>query len=80
MRIQQRMHEWASLTPEQRVQARERYKQLRKLPPEKRDQLHQRWQEYQRLPEEKRQSLREQRLPGPADPNPRKPGDQTSPR
>jgi hypothetical protein len=68
------------LTPEQRAQARERYKQLKKLPPEKREQLHQRWQEYQRLPEEKRQRLREKRGPGPPDTRGGKPADQPSSR
>jgi hypothetical protein len=55
------MREWASLTPEQRTQARERYKQLKQLPPEKHHELHQRWHEYQQLPEEQRQKLREGR-------------------
>ena len=42
------MQAWAKLTPEQRRQARETYKQLAKTPPAKREQLRERWTEYQR--------------------------------
>ena len=59
-RIQQRMVEWAALSPEGRAKARERY---RKLPPGQRRDLRQRWEEYQQLPEDQRKKLREGAAP-----------------
>jgi Protein of unknown function (DUF3106) len=56
-RIQRRMQTWAKLSPEQRRQARETYKQIVKAPPEKRSKLRQQWAEYQALPERERDSL-----------------------
>ncbi len=47
-RVQRRMQAWAQLTPAQRRQARETYKQLAKQPPETREKLRERWAEYQR--------------------------------
>jgi hypothetical protein len=47
-RIQRRMQLWTKLTPEQRRQARETYKQLAKQPPQKQKGLRERWAEYQR--------------------------------
>jgi len=47
-RVQKRMVEWASLTPEQRRAARERYQQIRRLPTEKRRQIYRQWRAYQR--------------------------------
>jgi hypothetical protein len=55
--VQRRMQTWAKLTPEQRRQARETYKQLAKTPPAKRDRLRQQWAEYQQLPPQERESL-----------------------
>jgi len=56
-RVQKRMQAWASLSPEQRRQARETYKQLAKSPrPANRD-LRQAWAEYQALPPHERESL-----------------------
>ena len=49
-RVQRRMQRWAKLTPEQRRQARETYKQIAKVPPDKRDNLREQWAEYQALP------------------------------
>ncbi len=46
-RLQAQMKEWASLTPEQRRVAREKYKTIKKLPPEKRQQVQAQWQQYQ---------------------------------
>ena len=46
-RLQQRMHEWAKLSPAERRVARERYQTLKKLPPDKRAEVIQRWQEEQ---------------------------------
>jgi hypothetical protein len=56
-RVQRRMQYWAKLTPEQRRQARETYKQLVKVPPEKRGKLREQWAEYQQLPPQERESL-----------------------
>jgi hypothetical protein len=57
-RVQRRMQAWARLTPEQRRQARENYKQLAKAqrPAPKKD-LRQAWAEYQALSPQERQSL-----------------------
>jgi len=57
-RVQRRMQVWARLTPEQRRQARENYKQLAKSqkPAPKKD-LRQAWAEYQALSPSERQSL-----------------------
>jgi hypothetical protein len=52
-RVQSRMEKWAKLTPEQRRQAREKYRQLRK-----REDLGAQWQQYQSLSPQERQSLR----------------------
>ncbi|MGH8712087.1 MAG: DUF3106 domain-containing protein, partial [Burkholderiales bacterium] len=43
------------LTPEQRAQARARYKNMKKLPPEKRQEIKRKWNQYQE--ERDRQSL-----------------------
>jgi hypothetical protein len=56
-RVQRRMQYWAKLTPEQRRQARETYKQIVKVPPEKRGKLREQWAEYQQLPPQERESL-----------------------
>ena len=56
-RVQRRMQTWAKLTPEQRRQARETYKQIVKVPPEKRAKLREQWAEYQQLPEHERENL-----------------------
>jgi len=47
-RVQVRMQAWAKLTPQQRRQARETYKQLAKQPPATREKLRDKWAEYQR--------------------------------
>ena len=56
-RIQRRMQLWAKLSPDQRRQARETYKQIVKVPPEKRGNLRQQWAEYQQLPPQERERL-----------------------
>ena len=56
-RVQRRMQVWANLTPDQRRQARETYKQIVKAPPEKRAKLRQQWAEYQALPEREREAV-----------------------
>ena len=57
-RVQRRMQAWARLTPEQRRQARENYKNLAKTqrPAPKHD-LRQAWAEYQALSPHERESL-----------------------
>jgi hypothetical protein len=56
-RVQKRMQAWASLSPEQRRQARETYKQLAKSPRPANKDLRQAWAEYQALPPHERESL-----------------------
>jgi hypothetical protein len=51
------MQAWAKLTPEQRRQARETYKQIVKAPPAKRANLREQWAEYQALPPREREEL-----------------------
>jgi hypothetical protein len=51
------MQAWAKLSPEQRRQARETYKQIVKVPPERRGDLRQQWAEYQALPEREREAV-----------------------
>ena len=55
-RVQRRMQAWAKLTPEQRRQARENYKNLAK-DKDRHGNLREQWAEYQALPPEERQSL-----------------------
>jgi D-serine deaminase-like pyridoxal phosphate-dependent protein len=56
-RVQRRMQAWAKLSPEQRRQARETYKQIVKVPPEKRGKLREQWAEYQSLPPREREEI-----------------------
>ena len=57
-RVQRRMQVWATLSPEQRRQARENYKHLAKAPrPAQNKDLRQAWAEYQALSPYERQSL-----------------------
>jgi hypothetical protein len=53
-RVQERMAEWARLTPAQRTQARMQFQEVRQLPAQERNA---KWQAYQALPEEERQKL-----------------------
>ncbi|MBC7499638.1 MAG: DUF3106 domain-containing protein [Herminiimonas sp.] len=53
-RIQERMREWAKLTPEQRRVARDSYSRTKKLNP---DQKSEQWQQYQQLSDEQKQKL-----------------------
>jgi len=55
-RMQRRMQAWAKLTPEQRRQARESYKNIAK-DKERHGNLREQWAEYQALPPEERQTL-----------------------
>ena len=57
-RVQRRMQMWATLSPDQRRQARENYKHLAKSPrPAPNKDLRQAWAEYQALSPYERQSL-----------------------
>ena len=47
LRVRHRITRWASLTPEQRQVARERYKQIKKQPPEKQKEVKKKWEKYQ---------------------------------
>ncbi len=53
-RIQERMAEWARLTPQERSQARLNFQEAKQLPPQDRKA---RWDEYQALSPEKKQQL-----------------------
>ena len=53
-RVQDRMREWAKLTPAQRRAARESYARTKKL---NADQKSEKWQQYQNLPEEEKKKL-----------------------
>ena len=58
-RIQQRMREWANLTPEQRSKARGSFLEFNQLAPEKKQALKQKWKAYSNLPEEEKQRVRQ---------------------
>ncbi|SPK72964.1 putative lipoprotein [Cupriavidus taiwanensis] len=64
-RLQARMAEWVSMTPQQRRLARENYQITRSLPTEKKAEA---WDKYQQLPEEQKKKL------AAADHVPRRPG------
>ncbi|MFC5548658.1 DUF3106 domain-containing protein [Massilia aerilata] len=53
-RVQERMREWARLTPAQRELARETYARARKIAPEQKTAS---WASYQQLPEEQKKKL-----------------------
>jgi len=53
-RVQERMADWAKLSPQQRGQARLNYQGAKQLPTEERQA---RWQAYQELPEDQRKQL-----------------------
>lgn len=58
-RMQQRMREWADLTPEQRSKVRDTYKDFKQLPPEQKKTLLQKWEAYSNLPSEEKTRIRE---------------------
>jgi hypothetical protein len=47
-RLQKRMREWVSLTPEQREAARSRFKEFERLSPERKEAVRRKWEQYQR--------------------------------
>lgn len=58
-RMQQRMREWATLTPEQRTKVRDTYKDFKQLPPDQKKLVRQKWEAYSHLPADEKQRLRE---------------------
>lgn len=59
-RVQERMGEWARLTPAQRTQARLQFQEVRQVP---QDERQARWQAYQALSEAERQQLSQRAQP-----------------
>ena len=53
-RVQERMQKWTKLTPEQRWQARDQYRNIGKMAPDHREGLRRYWAEYQALPPHER--------------------------
>ncbi len=49
-RVQTRMQKWAKLTPQQRAQAREQYRNIGNVSRDRREVLRRHWAEYQSLP------------------------------
>lgn len=58
-RMQDRMREWANLTPDQRAKVRSSYKDFNQLPPEQKQLVKQKWEAYSNLPREQQLLLRE---------------------
>lgn len=58
-RMQDRMRDWANLTPEQRAKVRSSYKDFNQLPPEQKQVVKQKWEAYTNLPPEQQQRVRE---------------------
>lgn len=58
-RMQDRMREWADLTPGQRAKVRSAYKDFSQLPPEQKQVVKQKWEAYSNLPTEQQQRVRE---------------------
>jgi len=50
-RFQERIRDWASMTPAQRKAARESFQGMKKLPPSKQHELRERWLERRAAPE-----------------------------
>ena len=57
-RVQQRMIDWAKLTPDERKRARDKYKSMQKASPEKKEEVKLKWQEYKELPESEQTRLK----------------------
>ena len=58
-RMQERMREWARLTPEQRAKVRDSYKDFNQLPAEQKTTVKQKWEAYSSLPAAEKQRIRE---------------------
>ena len=78
-RMQERMGEWARMTPQQRAQARLNYQQAKQLPKQERQDQ---WHAYQALPESERKALASRANAGarPADPAAKPMSEQTGKR
>ena len=72
-RVQERMADWARMTPAERGRARLNFQEAKQLSPEERQQ---RWEAYQALPDERRKALAERAKPVEST---RKPGDGAPP-
>lgn len=59
LRTQNRMREWARLTPAQRTKIRDSYKDFNQLPAEQKITVKQKWEAYSNLPAEEKQRIRE---------------------
>lgn len=73
LRVQERMADWARMTPAERGRARLNFQEAKQLSPEERQQ---RWEAYQALPDDKRKALAERAKPAEVT---RKPGESTPP-
>jgi len=62
-RIQRRMRAWAKLTPEERMAAREKYKNVQHASREQREALKQLWSEYQTLPDDQKAQFKKSAAP-----------------
>ena len=58
-RVQKRMRDWATLTPEQRRAAREKYRNVRQASPEQREALKKMWSEYEALPDDEKRRIKQ---------------------
>jgi hypothetical protein len=59
LRTQERMREWARLTPAQRAKVRDSYKDFNQLPAEQKTVVKKKWEAYSNLPNEEKQRVRE---------------------
>ena len=62
-RVQQRMREWAALTPAQRAKIRDSYKEFNQLDPEKKLAVKKKWEAYSNLSEEEKIRARQPKAP-----------------
>lgn len=58
-RMQDRMREWANLSPAERSKVRDTYKDFKQLPADQKQVVKQKWEAYSNLPPDERQRLRE---------------------
>lgn len=57
-RIQERMREWAKLSPIERAKVRDTYKDFKQLPPEQKQLVKQKWDAYSNLPADEKDRIR----------------------
>ena len=67
-RVQERMREWASLTPAQRAKVRDSYKEFNQLDSEKRLAVKKKWEAYSSLSEDEKVRVRQVKPATPAQP------------